>query len=293
MEFLKIAIAGNKGGVGKTLVALNLFHAINDLSERACTLVDAHIQVPNLYHYFKKLPKAEEVIVSVRIPEIDMEACTFCGRCVHYCAFDAILMIKESNYIKVLDDYCTSCGACVYACNDNAISERIEQLGKISIYDLSEGGRFIEGRMFAIRPLASPIIIQLNEIIENHPISIVDTRPVNSYPFSESVRDADFTVLVTESGKSGLANLKDQIKILRDMNQQFAVFINKSGMNDSLLKDFLKEENIPVLMELAFKRDYAVLHSKAEILVKYDAELKQEFQIMFQKIVELTKEVGL
>jgi len=289
MESLKIAIAGNKGGVGKTMIAVNLFYAANTISEHPCTLVDAHIQVPNIYHYIKELPKAEELIVSVRIPEIDQNACTFCGRCVHYCAFDAILMIKDSNYIKVLDDYCTSCGACVYACNDNAISERTEQLGKISVYDLPKG-RFIEGRMFAVRPLASPIVIQLNELIADAPVCIIDTPPGNSYPFTEAVRNVDFTLLVTEPGKPGLANLKDQIKILRNLKLQFAVIINKSMQDNYVIKEYLKKEAVPLLMEIPFNREYADLHSKAEILINHDTDLKLQFQQLFQQIVDLKKE---
>jgi MinD superfamily P-loop ATPase len=204
---LKIAIAGNKGGVGKSFVAINLFHVANAKQEEACTLVDAHIQVPGLYHFFKDLPERTSYMVDVRIPEIDQNACTFCGRCVHYCAFDAILMIKEAGHIKVMDDYCTSCGACVYACNDGAISERGEHLGRVSDYQLPHG-RFLEGRMFAIRPLASPVIIKLNELLPEKGVIIVDTPPGNSYPFAESVRDADFVVLVAEPGFGGMENLK-------------------------------------------------------------------------------------
>ncbi len=286
---LKIAIAGSKGGVGKTLVAVNLFYSIKEISEQPCTLVDAHIQVPNVYHYIKDLPQAEEITVNVRIPEIDQNACTFCGRCVHYCSFDSILMIKETGHIKVLDDYCTSCGACVYACNDNAISERTEALGKVSTFELNHG-RFVEGRMFAIRPLASPVIIELNEQIKDAPISIIDTPPGNSYPFAESVRDADFVVLVTEPTAFGLENLKANIGILRNLKKQFGVLINKSGMGDIAVKAYLQVENIPLLMELPFKKEYAILHTQGSVIVDSDEALKQDFQQLFQSVKNLIEE---
>ena len=286
---LKIAIAGSKGGVGKTLVAVNLFYSIKEITEQPCTIVDAHVQVPNIYHYIKNLPQAEEVTVNVRIPEIDQNACTFCGRCVHYCSFDSILMIKETGHIKVLDDYCTSCGACVYACNDNAISERIEALGKVSTYQLDHG-KFVEGKMFAIRPLASPIIIELNEQIKDAPISIIDTPPGNSYPFTESIRDADFVILVSEPSAFGLENLKANVGILRTMNQKFGVLINKSGTGDDTVKSYLQEENISILMEVAFKKEYAVLHSQGAVIVDSDEELKLKFQQAFQQIIKQSEE---
>ncbi|MCK5856343.1 MAG: 4Fe-4S dicluster domain-containing protein [Bacteroidales bacterium] len=286
---MKIAIASTKGGVGKTLVAVNLFYAIKDIIEEACTLVDEHIQVPNIYHYIKELPQAEEVVVNVRIPEIDQNACTFCGRCVHYCAFDSILMIKDAGHIKVLDDYCTSCGACVYACNDNAISERTEALGKVSSYALDKD-RFIEGRMYAIRPLASPIIQEVNEHIKDDAISIIDTPPGSSYPFAESVRDADFVVLLAEQGKAGKRNLEANIQLLLNMEKRFGVLINKSGLGDDGLFEYLQEENILVLADIPYNRKYADLHSCGEIIVQQDAHLKQLFVSVFDKIRAGVKE---
>lgn len=291
MKELKIAIAGTKGGVGKTLVAVNFFYAIKEITKTPCTLVDAHIQAPSIYHYINNLPKAEEITVNVRIPEIDQSACTFCGRCVHYCAFDSILMIEDSGYIKVLDDYCTSCGACVYACNDNAISERNEALGKVSTFQLGNA-TFIEGQMFAIRPLASPIIIELNEQIKDNPICIIDTPPGSSYPFTESIRDADYIVLVTEPTAFGLENLKANIEILRNLRKSFGVLINKTRTENSQIIDFLENEGISVLMEIPFKKEYAVEHSKGNVLVKNESTLKELFQQLYYRIVKLTEEAA-
>ena len=287
---MKIAIAGTKGGVGKTLVAVNLFYAIKDITEQSCVLVDAHIQVPNIHHYIDIKVDAEEVQVNVRIPEIDQDACTFCGRCVQYCAFDSILMIKDTGHIKVLDDYCTSCGACIYACNDNAISERVEALGKVSSFSLGKD-RFVEGKMFAIRPLASPIIQEVNEQIHNTDISIIDTPPGSSYPFAESVRDADYVALVTEPTLAGLKNLESNVLLLRNMKKQFGVLINKTGFGNDTVQSYLNSESIPLLMEIVFSQEYAAMHSRGVVIVNERDDLKQNFQSLYHNIVKQIQEV--
>lgn len=285
---LKIAIAGNKGGVGKTFVAVNLFTVANSKREKACTLVDAHIQVPGLYHYFKSLEQKEVIAVQRRIPEIDPNACTFCGRCVHYCAYDAILMLKESKHIKVLDDYCTSCGACVYACNDGAISERDEDLGRVSIFQLPHG-KFIEGRMYAIRPLASPVIQKINEVLQEEDCVIVDTPPGNSYPFAEAVRDAAFVVLLAEMGRGGMQNLKDNISILKSMNLAFGVLINKALKNTNEIKNYLDEHEIILLDEIPFDLEIARLHAAGEIVVEHKTEYRELFEGLMQEIEKQLK----
>lgn len=286
---MKIAIVSTKGGVGKTLIAVNLFYAIKDVIESSCTLVDSHIQVPNIYHYIKGLNNPEEVIVNVRIPEIDQNVCTFCERCINYCAFDSILMIKDVGHIKVLDDYCTSCGACVYACNDGAISERTEALGKVTSYSLGKD-RFVEGKMFAIRPLASPIIQEVNEQIKDAEISIIDTPPGSSYPFAESIRDANYVILLAEEGQAGLKNLMANISLLREMNQEFGVVINKSGIAENAVLDYLQNEGVRVLTDIPFKREYAEIHSRGEIIVQRDKGLKGVFVRLFESIQSIVEE---
>ena len=286
---MKIAIVSTKGGVGKTLIAVNLFYAIKDGIEGPCTLVDSHIQVPNIYHYIKELDNPEEITVNVRIPEINQNACTFCERCVNYCAFDSILMIKDAGHIKVLDDYCTSCGACVYACNDGAISERTEALGKVTSYSLGKD-RFVEGKMFAIRPLASPIIQEVNEQIKDASVSIIDTPPGSSYPFAESIRDANYVILLAEEGQAGLKNLKANIQLLREMNQAFGVVINKSGIVENAVFDYLQAEGIKVLADIPFKREYAEMHSRGEVIVLKDNGLKDEFVRLFHNIQSIVEE---
>lgn len=286
---MKIAIAGTKGGVGKTLIAVNLFYAIKDVTEAVCTIVDAHVQVPNVYHYIEKTSEENAITVNVRIPEIDQEACTFCSRCVHYCAFDSILMLKESKHIKVLEDYCTSCGACVYACNDNAISERTEALGRVTTMSLGKD-RFVEGKMFAIRPLASPIIQEINEQIHDSDISIIDTPPGSSYPFAESVRDADYVILISEPTNAGMQNLEANVNLLSGMKKKFGVLINKSTWASDSMLEYLTKKNIPLLMELEFERSYAEIHAKGEVIVSKDDDLKQRFFKMFSLIEKEGKE---
>lgn len=282
IDGFKIVVVGSRTGVGKTFFSANLFTSLIE-NNIACNLVDEHIQRPSLRYYFNDLPEPiiEEVVV--RIPEISIPDCTFCGSCVKYCNYDAILMLKESNHIKVLDDYCTSCGACVYACNDNAISEHNEIIGRVSTFEIADN-QFVEGEMSVVRPMASPFITQLHSHVDNSKMSIVDGPPGNSFSFTQSVKSADFVILVADESLKSLNGLKDKIRIMRNLACNFGIVINKKKAADGDLYDYLKEENYIPLLEIPYKKEYAISNSDGEFVVKSDLEIRDSFLSLFSLI---------
>jgi MinD superfamily P-loop ATPase len=57
-------------------------------------------------------------------------------------------------------------------------------------------------------------------------------------------------------------------------------------MGDNEIYDYLKQEHIPLLMEIPFDKTIARNYSKGEIVVKDKPEFQEQFLTMFNSILE-------
>lgn len=285
---MKIAIASGKGGTGKTTIATNLFEALRMQGQVSVELIDTDVEEPNAHIFigggFEVEPEKHQV--EVRVPVFDSDKCTFCGRCVYYCEYDAILMVKENSYIDVIDDLCKSCGACIYSCNDGAITEKKKSLGEISVFQ-TEQARFVEGRLNIGSPFSTPLIQAAKALKDTNSISIIDSAPGTSNTTVESIYDADFVIVVSEPSPFGLNDLKLMIATLDHLRKDYAVVINRFHGEYNKVHEYLKEKDITLLMEIPFKRDYAKWYSQGKLLVREDDELRKEFVQLFDKVKDI------
>ena len=104
-----IAVASGKGGTGKTTVAVNLA-LVQDRKE--LQFLDCDVEEPNAHIFLKPDLKTNET-VSIPVPEVDENKCSFCGRCAEICAF-SFVVLKEN--IMVFSELCHGCGGCAYFC---------------------------------------------------------------------------------------------------------------------------------------------------------------------------------
>ena len=73
-------------------------------------MVDCDVEEPNDLLFFDNAIKIEEKKVSQLIPEINTERCTYCRRCVDYCEFNAISIVRQLQFAEVNAGLCHSCG---------------------------------------------------------------------------------------------------------------------------------------------------------------------------------------
>ncbi|MDP2236311.1 MAG: ATP-binding protein [Bacteroidales bacterium] len=281
---IKIAIASGKGGTGKTLVSTNLLYTLQQQEYRV-TLVDCDAEEPNDLVFLKgNLLSVEEV--TQKVPVIDESKCTFCGKCHDYCAYNAIFLLPPAKIIQVIEDLCHGCGACSVACEFDAISEKNVSLGSVSQYSIGDKALTIEARMKV--GVFSPVNVIKAAIKKagNEGIVIMDAPPGTSCPFIHTVAKADFVILVTEPTPFGLSDLKQSIETLKTMNKKYGVIINRAGMGDQGVYEYLKEERIPLLMEIPFDRSIAMHYSKGELVAKENQKFRNELLMMFNSIVE-------
>jgi len=285
---IKIAIASGKGGTGKTFVATNIFHTLvkNQIDS---ALVDCDAEAPNSVAFFQT-KQASAFKVTQLVPVIDTNACTFCGKCQEYCNYNAIFILPPMKIINVIEDLCHGCGACSVACKYDAIIEKPVSLGMVNLYSINGKPALIEARMnigvMSPVPIIKEAIKQINGQAE---IAILDSPPGTSCPFIQTVSASDYVILVTEPTPFGLSDLKQSIDTLIKIGIPYGVIINRAGIGNFAVYDWLKENNIPLLMEIPFDEEIAHIYSEGRILTEDNVNYRNQFLNLIKKINHIIK----
>jgi MinD superfamily P-loop ATPase len=281
---MKIAIASGKGGTGKTLLSTNLFRVAQKMGY-ACTLVDCDAEEPNVQEFFSTESFSSEPVIK-RIPVIDVEKCKFCGKCHEYCSYHAIVYLPPISMVKVVEELCHDCGACFLACKHKAITEKEVLSGKITVAYLNAHASIVEGcaEIGEFSPVR--IIRKAIATADQDSFVILDSPPGISCPFIATVETADYVVLVTEPTPFGLNDLKLSVETLQQLNKSFGVIINRAGLGNNDVYQWLKEQQIPLLMEIPFDKEVAHTYSKGKLIVDTFPEYSNRFRALLKSITE-------
>jgi len=282
---IKIAIASGKGGTGKTFVATNIFYTLLKNNYRAM-LVDCDAEAPNSVAFFEtKLVKETEV--TQLVPVINTDSCTFCGKCHEYCNYNAIFILPPIKIIKVIEELCHGCGACSVACKTGAISEKPVSLGKVALYSTDRQPSILEARMNL--GVMSPVTVikeAIRQIDNKIDFAILDAPPGTSCPFIQTVASADYVILVTEPTPFGLSDLKQSVETLRTINKPCGVIINRAGLGNNDVSEYLMQNRIPLLLEIPFNKEIAGLYSKGKIVSASDSSFSKQVLSVIENVIE-------
>lgn len=285
---MNIAVLSGKGGTGKTLLSVNMAAA-----SKSATYIDCDVEEPNGYLFFKPEEIVEEN-VSVKIPEVDKELCSGCRKCVDFCKFNALAFIKKAPI--VFGDICHSCGGCSLLCPEKAITEKDKVIGKIE-KGKSQGIDVYTGILNTGEVSGVPMIEKLLEenrksnkdtIKEGNTeerLSIIDCPPGSACIVMESIKDADFCVLVAEPTAFGAHNLEMVYELVSLFGKPFGVVLNKCLDGENPSEEFCKEKGIKILGKIPFEKELGELNSKAKIA----ARESEKYNKLFKNILETVK----
>ncbi len=279
-----ISIASGKGGTGKTLVATSLALALWDRDR--VQLVDCDVEEPNAHIFIKPAISYSEA-VSIPVPVVAEDKCSYCGKCAEVCAYNAIAVIGRR--VLVFPELCHGCGACSYLCPEKAISEHRKEIGVMETGH-SGGMAFAHGRLAVGEAMAPPIIRDVKSQINNNGTVIVDVPPGTSCPVVESVKDSDFCLLVTEPTPFGLNDLALAVEMVRALDIPCGVVLNRAGEGDSQIEEYCRKERIPVMLRIPLDTDIARLYSRGITLVDGMPHWREGFVRLFNQIEEMVHE---
>ena len=279
---MKIAVLSGKGGTGKTLVAVNLA-----VIAKQSVYIDCDVEEPNGYLFLRPKKTAVKPI-SVKVPVVDPQRCVGCRTCVDFCKFNALAYIQ--NKPIVFTDICHSCGGCVLFCPEKALSETEKLVGEIR-YGIADMVTVATGILNTGEASGIPIIKQLIAEAASHKEELIfmDCPPGSACIVMESIKDADYCVLVAEPTLFGVHNLEMVYNLVKLFNKPYGVVLNKCLSEENPAEVFCKQNGITVLGKILFDAELGNINSNAKLAVRESIEYEKVFKTLLNRIQEAGK----
>ncbi|MCK9218407.1 MAG: ATP-binding protein [Firmicutes bacterium] len=275
---MKIAVLSGKGGTGKTLLSVNMAVAGDN-----ATYIDCDVEEPN-GHLFLKPKRVIKEKVTVKIPVVDRGLCNGCQKCVEFCKFNALAYIN--NNLMVFDNICHSCGGCVLICPEKALTEKDKIIGEVQ-KGVSQNVNVLSGILNIGEASGIPIIDKLlSKEPEDSQKTIIDCPPGSACIVMESIKDADYCVLIAEPTVFGVHNLSMVYELVKLFNKPHGVILNKCLDGENPAEEFCIKNNIKILYKILFDSELGTLNSNALIAARERQKYKKMFSEILGKIVE-------
>jgi len=151
---------------------------------------------------------------------------------------------------------------------------------------------FAQGTMDVGEAMSVPIIGQLKKkhlpLGPSDRVVILDAQPGTACPVVETMRDADFVLMVTEPTPFGLHDLRLAVQVARDeLGLPVGVVVNRDGIGDAGVDEYCAAEGIPVLMRIPLDRRIAEAISEGQMLADAMPEYRPAFLELHRQIAGL------
>lgn len=275
---MKIAVLSGKGGTGKTLVSVNLAAA----SDQA-VYVDCDVEEPN-GHLFFKPQNLETEMVTIPIPQVDESLCTGCRKCVDFCKFNALAYV--GNRMVIFEDICHSCGGCVTVCTEKALSEKTKEIGEV-IKGTSDNVTVLSGMMNIGQASGIPIIKKLlqNDSLKDS-LTLIDSPPGSACTVMESIKDADYCILVAEPSIFGAHNLNLVVELVRLFHKPHGVILNKCLDGENPSEEYCKENGLNIIGRLSYDKELGTMNATGLIAARESQQYREVFAGLLLAVME-------
>ncbi|HNZ71965.1 MAG TPA: cobyrinic acid a,c-diamide synthase, partial [Prolixibacteraceae bacterium] len=94
----------------------------------------------------------------------------------------------------------------------------------------------------------------------------------------------DYVVLVTEPTPFGLNDLKLSAETLDEIGKPYGVVVNRAGLGNNDVYLWLKEKKIPLLMEIPFDKEIAMVYSEGKLIAELNSKYSDKFMQLLQSV---------
>ena len=293
-----VCITGGKGGTGKTLCAVNIAVMFKNEGYKIL-LIDGDVENPNT-HLLLGGKLENKIEVPFFKPEISEEKCSKCGICAENCAPHALLHIKGSYPIPMLN-LCSGCQLCYKICPEKAILPDSKTIGWTYSTKINDLSLFLgelkpsEARSAAVvEALLNELDIIIEETPNKYDIIVLDTAPGAHCDVELLIDKADVVIPVTEPTRFGKLDLIRIIELIKLLEKDYKVIVNRSsllGYRDKFLKD-LEDNNIKVLGDIPLDNDIVNSYCQGTPLMDNNSNFNKDGMgfVAFSKIFTNLKE---
>lgn len=275
---MKIAVLSGKGGTGKTFVSTNLTSVIEK-----STYLDCDVEEPNGYLFFNPKDVVSED-VEKDVPNVIQDMCTGCKKCVETCKFNAL---AYGSKLLIFNELCHSCTACMYVCPERALGVKKHNLGVIESGHYKDK-KIVTGKLNIGEASGTKIIKEMiSKYIKDDTDTIIDCPPGSACSVMDSIRDADYALIVVEPTIFGLENFKIVYDLVKHFNKPFGVVINKYEKDNNITEKLLEYEDMNILLKIPFDKEVVINQVEGQIISDVDEVYREMFVGLHKDIKEV------
>ena len=272
---MRIAVLSGKGGTGKTFVSVNLAYVKGN-----SLYIDCDVEEPNGRLFLKPHILDMEAVNSM-IPSVDIEKCSGCRKCVDFCKFNALAYIKDK--LLVFPELCHACNGCVMLCPEEALTEGSKHVGYIE-HGIAQDVRVLTGELNTGEATGVPIIRKLLSKLSAEDNVIIDCPPGSACTVMESIKEADYCLLVAEPTRFGIHNLNMVYNLVKLFNKPHALIVNKDMGDKSLIERYCADKNIGVIASIPYDSQLGLAISNGFVASEKYTEYMELFKMILNSV---------